>query len=206
MKKSRHLQLFALMCGLSLFAGGCLIKPARVPTRHFILAPIPPDYARAAAQPVTVEIGFVKMPSYLLRDSIIIRKSTDEIEYLEGALWAERLDQSFRQTLAHNLSLRLSSDRVYLTTPNRNQVMVRVSVQVEQFDVDTKGLGTLMVSWQVTAPSGGVPLKSGQTRLHRTGLSPLGNPQVIATSLSALTAEFSQELALAIRSSAPVKP
>src|ERR1035438_9625758 len=85
--------------------------------------------------------GFVKMPSYLLRDSMVVRKSADEVDYLETALWAERLDHSFRQTLAQNLSMLLASDRVYLSAFERDRLIVRVSVNVEQFDVDTEGRG-----------------------------------------------------------------
>ena len=41
------------MFSLCLLLGGCVIKPARVPTRHFVLVPIPgPEHAPAAAQPL----------------------------------------------------------------------------------------------------------------------------------------------------------
>jgi uncharacterized lipoprotein YmbA len=197
MKRSNYLYLFGMMCGISLL-GGCLFKPARVPTHHFILASIPaPETNSAAAQHLSLEVGFVKMPSYLLRDSMVIRKSATEIEYLENALWAERLDLSFRQTLAENLSLLLPSDLVYLSTSERGQV--RVSVDVKQFDVDTQGRGTLIAWWQVTAPGSDKRVKGGQARLTRLGPAPRASPQVIATTLSALTAEFSEELAQAIR-------
>jgi NTP pyrophosphatase (non-canonical NTP hydrolase) len=49
-------------------------------------------------------------------------------------------------------------------------------------------------------------VKSGLTRLARPGPAPLANPQAIATTLSALTAEFSGELAQAIREAAQAKP
>ena len=79
---------------------------------------------------------------------MFVRKSTTEIEYLETALWAERLDQSFRQTLAENLSLLLVSDRACLSGSERDQVAMRVSVSVEQFDVDAEGRGTLLAVWR----------------------------------------------------------
>jgi uncharacterized lipoprotein YmbA len=207
MKRANYLQLLGLMCGVVLLLSGCLIKPRRVPTRHFVLAPIAaPEHAPATPQPLSVEVGFVKMPSYLLRDAMVIRKSANEFEYLETALWAERLDQCFRQTLADNLSTLLRSNQVYTSASDRDRVMVRVSVEVTQLDVDTQGRGSLIAGWRLTLPGSEKPVKSGLARLNRPGPSPLANPQVIATTLSALTVDFSQELAQAIRETAQARP
>lgn len=195
-----------MTCGLSLIAGGCVIKPARVPTRHFVLTPIPvSDHAAVDAQPPAVEVGFVKMPSSLLRDSMAARKGDNELQYLETALWAERLDQSFRRTLAQNLSVLLASDRAYLTSEGPAPAVLRASVDVQQFDVDTEGRGTLLVAWRLTAVGSDKPMKTGQARLTRFGPSPRGKPEVIATTLSALAADFSEELAQALRQPAMAK-
>ena len=138
------------------------------------------------------------MPSYLLRNSLAVRNGANEIEYLEDARWAERLDQCFQRTLAANLSRLLPSDSVYLSDWGRDQVRVRVLINVEQFDVDTGGQGTLVAQWRLSAPETDVPLKSGHARVVWTGASPLGNPEVIATTLSNLAAEFSRDLAQSI--------
>jgi uncharacterized lipoprotein YmbA len=207
MKRRTYLQRLGLLCSLGLLLSGCLLKSARVPTRHFILAPMPAaEHGPGATQPMSVEVGFVKMPGYLLRDSVVVRKSATEIKYLERALWAQRLDQSFRQTLADNLSTLLSSHQVPPSSSAAGEVRVKVSVEVKQFDVDTQGRGTLIAGWRVTAPGSDKPLKSGQAHLARAGASPQANPQVIATTLSALTAEFSRELAQGIRQSAERGP
>ena len=139
------------------------------------------------------------MPPYVVRSSMMVRQSATEVDYLDNAMWAERLDQSFQRTLAANLSALLPSDRVYLSAWDRDQVTVRVVVNVQQFDVDTQGQGTLVASWRLTAPGTDKPLKSGRSRLTHAGPAvALSNPQVIATTLSALTSEFSRELAQAI--------
>ena len=191
--------LVAVAC--TLFTG-CLFKTATVQTRHFILAPISTNEpAAVATEHLSVGIGFVKMPSYLLRDSMAVRKGDDEIEYLEGALWGERLDQCFQRTLAANLSQLLPSDHVYLADSGRNQVMVKVFITVQQFDVDAQGHGTLIAHWRIIAPDSDTSLKSGQTRLARAGTSPRGHPEAIAATLSELSAEFSRNLAQSIRES-----
>jgi len=205
MKSSGYLQFFGLVCGAGLLLSGCLFKPVTASTRRFILAPIPAsEHASTAAEQVSVGVGSVKMPAYLLRNSIAVRNGPSEIEYLEDALWAERLDQSFQHTLAANLSTLLPSDRVYLSAWERDQVRVRVFVNVEQFDVDIQGHGTLIAWWRMTAPGSDQLRKSGQSRLTRAGPAPRGNPQVIVTTLNALTAEFSRELEQAIRRFAEV--
>jgi uncharacterized lipoprotein YmbA len=141
------------------------------------------------------------MPSYLLRSSIAVRNGANEMEYLDDAQWAERLDQSFQRTLAANLSRLLPSDHVYLSDWGRDQMQAKVSINVQQFEVDIRGHGTLIAQWQITTPDSDTPLKSGEASLAHTGASPHGNPQAIATILSDLATEFSRDLAQSIRES-----
>jgi uncharacterized lipoprotein YmbA len=195
MKRSYYMHLLLIMCSLGLLLGGCVMKPAQVPTRHFVLVPIQtPVHAATKAPPLAAEVGFVKMPAYLLRDSMVIRKSANEVDYLETALWAERLDRSFRQTLEQNLWLLLASDPAYLSASEHDRVGVRVSVNVQRFDVDIEGRGTLLAIWRFTGVGADKPMNTGQVRLTRPGPSPRGNPQAITTTLSALTADFSREV------------
>jgi uncharacterized lipoprotein YmbA len=199
MKSIFHAQIIIF----SAFLSGCMFRPVTVSTRHFTLAPIPTGEPRRAgssgAENLSVGIGFVKMPSYLLRNSMAVRNGANEIQYLENALWSERLDESFQHDLAANLADLLPSESIYLTDWDHNQVIVAVYISVQQFDVDTSGRGTLIAQWRITAPGGAVPLKSGRTRLERTGASPRGKPEVIAKTLSDLTDQFSRELAQSIR-------
>jgi uncharacterized lipoprotein YmbA len=216
MKFASHLHVLGLLCGGCFLLAGCLFRPVTVSTHRFILAPIeaselastPPDPGQhdetSAAKQWSVGISSVKMPAYLLRNSIALRKDLHEIEYLEEAVWAERLDQCLQQTLAANLSTLLPSDRVYLSAWDRDQVKLRISINVEQFDINTEGRGTLIARWQMTAPGNEKFFKSNQTRLVRTGPAPRNKPQVIVTTLSALAAEFSRELARNIRQFAEV--
>jgi len=207
MKKGFCLAAPALAAAAGVLLSGCLSRPETVTTRHFILAPISTNEpAPAAAKQLSVGIGFVKMPSYLLRKSMAIRNGANEIEYIEDALWGERLDQCFQRTLAANLSRLLSSDHIYLGDWGRDQVQARLFVNVQQFDVDTSGHGNLNAQWRITAPDSDIPLKSGRARLDRTGASPRGKPEVIATTLSDLAAEFSRDLAQSIRESVKSSP
>ena len=196
MKPCKYLRVLILACSLGTVAGGCVMKPAPVQTRHFVLAPVSrPEHALVGAQRVPIEVASVKMPSYLLRDSMVVRQGDNEFRYLETALWAERLDHCFRRTLAQNLSVLLAPDRAYLTDDGPDVEPVRISVDVQQFDVDTEGRGTLLAGWRLTGPGADKANRNGHVHLSHSGSSPHGNPQAIATTLSALTADFSREVA-----------
>jgi len=192
---------FAFVPATALLLTGCLFKPSIAPVRHFVLAPVPVNELAPMTEQISVGIGSVKMPSYLLRTSVAVRHGTNEIEYLEGARWGERLDECFQRTLAANLSRMLPSDRVYSADWAGSQVMVRLFVDVQQFEVDAQGRGTLIAHWRVQSSRSNTPVESGTARLDRTGASPQGNAAVIAATLSELTAEFSRTLAQAIRES-----
>ena len=180
---------------------GCF-RPVTVSTRRFVLTPISTNEpALVGKEELSVGIGFVKMPSYLLRSSVAIRNHTNEIRYLDDAVWVERLDRSFQRALAANLSRLLPSDRIYFDDWGRNQVMARIFINVQQFDVDTEGHGKLIARWRIMAPDGESPLKTGHAELAATGTPPHGKPEVIAATLSDLTAEFSRGVAPSIRES-----
>ncbi len=203
MKSPNGLVRFALLSATGLLLAGCLFRPATVSERRFVLSPLPPSgRAPAAAESLPVGVGLVKMPPYLLRSSLAVRKGVGEIQYIEDALWAEPLDQDFQRTLAANLSRLLPTAQIYLSAWERDQVKVGVFVTVEQFDVDTQGRGTLSAWWRITFPGSDKPVKSGQVNLVQTGASPRGNPQAIVATLSALTADLSRLLAAGIRESA----
>lgn len=208
MKKSNYRPVAAVViCGLNMLAGGCLFKSAPVQARHFILTPLPPpEHALAAtSRTPVIEVAFVKMPSYLLRDSMVIQKSASEIEVLGNAVWAERLDEGFRRVLEDNLSSLLASDQSHLSATGRNAA-VRLTVEVERFDVDTQGRGTLLANWRLSEPGAANPLKTAEAHLTWNGAVPRGNPQAIATTLSALIGQFSRELADAARKANEPQP
>ena len=200
MKQSRYFVLFALLFGLGWPVAGCLFKHERVAARDFVLTAIPAsESAPVAGRPLQVEVGFVKMPSYLLRESLVVRQSAGEFKYLENARWAERLDQGFRRTLTENLSFLLASAETHPSSAGGNESTLTISVDVQQFDVDTEGRGTLLATWRLTRSSSDEPVKIGHSQLKQNGPAPQGNPQAVTATLSDLTAQFSRELASEIR-------
>ena len=191
---------FLAAAALCVTATGCF-SPHTVATRHFILTPAP--VTAAATTGIRVGVGVVKMPNYLLGNSLAVRTNAGEFVYLEGALWAERLDNGFVRVLAADLSAKIPTDQVRLGAWRPDDVAVEVYVTVAQFDVDEAGTGTLVAWWRITAPGGAKVLKSGEARLTKAGKAPATDSQNIVTTLSDLTATFSQTLAEAVREVAP---
>ena len=199
--RASRFSLAVFVSVIAIFLTGCLFKPTAVSPRHFVLTPISTNEpASAETERLSVGIAHIKMPSYLLQNSIAVRNGTNEIDYLENALWGERLDQCFQRTVAANLSQLLPSDNIYLTDWAHDQVKVRVFVNVQQFDVDSRGGGTLIAQWRISDPDNNTPLKIGRAELTRAGAPPRGHPEAVANTLSGLAADFSRELALALRS------
>ena len=139
------------------------------------------------------------MAPYLLRASIVVRKSPNEIEYLENAAWAEPLNQCFQQALAANLAADLTSDRVYLPPWSHQQVGLIVMISIEQFDVDVQGRGTLIADWRLIAPGNEKALASDRIHLIHVGDASRDTPEAIAAIMSDLVAQLSLELAQHIR-------
>lgn len=188
---------------------GCLnLKPARATTRNFVLSSMPANetgpgaFGSSSALSVGVGVGQVKLPAYLFREAIVVRRGTNELEYLDSARWAERLDTGFQRILASNLAAMVPTGGIRLSAWRSADVTVGVYVSLERFDVDTAGLGVLVAWWRVVSPGGDTVLKSGQFRAEQSGLEPAAHPQEAVATLSSLEGELSEELAKAIREAA----
>lgn len=141
------------------FLCGCLnLKPARGTARYFVLAPVSAPAGAAAdnapASGPAIGVAPVKLPPYLFKNFIAVRKSSNEVEYLESALWAGSLDQGFLRAFAADLAAAIPTDQVRLSTWHSEEVTCEVYVTLEQFDVDEGGRGIISAWWRVVSPGG----------------------------------------------------
>ena len=98
------LSLSPFIAGIGVLWTGCMSMHTVLP-QHLVLASnATNELPLLSHKPLSIGVGFVKMPAYLQRNSVAIRESANEIEYTENALWAERLDQCFQETLAADIS------------------------------------------------------------------------------------------------------
>lgn len=202
MKTRFRFTCFAFVLATAPLLTGCLFNSSIAPVRYFVLAPLSTNEQPTTKGGIPVAIGPVKMPPHLLRTAVMVRHGTNEIEYLEGARWGERLDECLQRTLVANLSRLLPSDHVCSVDSAGGRAMTRVFVDVQQFEVETEGRGTLIAHWRIQPANSDASPSSGITRLERTGNPPHGNALAIAATLSDLTAEFSRGLAESVRESA----
>lgn len=195
-----------LTVGLCTSLTGCFgfLKPSPSIARHFVLTPLPPAEPQATTpSSLAVGIGQVKLPAYLFNSSMAVRKGTNEIDYSQSTLWAERLDIGIQRVLAADLATLLRTQQVRLSSWRSEDVSVEVYVAIEQFDVDARGEGVLVARWRIVAPGGENLLRSGESRFKRQGPSPDKDPSGAVATLSELLADLGRELAQSAAQATP---
>jgi uncharacterized lipoprotein YmbA len=193
---------FAATCVAGLCLIGCsLLKPSGVTPRTFVLTPISARPASVPAESTKIILGIkpVKMAGYLSTKSFAMRKRPNEIVYLDSVEWAERLDGAVQRVLATDLGVLIPTDQVRLSFWGPNAVTVEIEVNVEQFDVDSRGEGVLTAWWRVLSPGGEKVIASGRFSATRKGPPPNVDPQGTAASMSGLAADLAEKLVQVIR-------
>jgi len=205
--KTRHTLVgFLGVSAACALLAGCLFKPASVTTRRFVLTPVTAESRGDTTGQRAVGIRRVTLPEYLLKGPMAVRRSENEIEYLENALWAERLDTLFQRTLVADLAAQLPAHRVRLAPWQPGEVAFAVQVRVDRLDVDTQGRGALVARWQIESTESGTVLKSGEASLSNTAAAPHAEPAAVARAISHLIAQLSQTLAVAVGEVAGTSP
>jgi uncharacterized lipoprotein YmbA len=195
-----------LLLSLSLVAlssSGCLMGRNTVTPRQFVLSPIAkPPATDAFAQPPGIGVGIVRVPGYLQRSAMVVRKDNNELVYLDAAVWAERLDSLIQRSLAENLSTLVPTDSIRLSSWLKDEVHRAVFVTVERLDVSPEGQGTLIAWWRITSSEGSKTYRDGEIRITQAASAPGVHPEGVADTISRLLAQMSVTLAEAIRSTA----
>jgi len=192
--------LLTILCSTVLAVGfiGCsFLKPAKSTTRYYVLTPIAATQSGSGS--MALGLGQVKLPPYLFNTSLAVRKGTNQVQYLESELWAERLEASFQRVLAADLAIALPAEQVHLSAWRSEDVAAEVYVVIEQFDVDDGGQGVLTAQWRILSPGGEKVLKAGGSRLARPGPAPDTSASGAVATLSELVADLSHQLAQALK-------
>jgi uncharacterized lipoprotein YmbA len=197
-----------LLPGLGVCVGlsGCFgfLKPSPSIARYFVLTPVPAADAPANAPgTIAIGIGQVRLPSYLFNSSLAVRRGSNEIDYSQSALWAERLDSGVQRVLAANLATLLRTQHVHLSSWRSEDVSAEVYVVIEQFDVDAGGEGVLVAGWRILAAGGEKLLRSGESRSKRKGPEPDKDPSGAVATLSELLGDLGRQLAQALSEATP---
>ncbi len=170
--------------------------------RFYTLTPMQEESLAAKRQsPVenaVIGIGPVKLADYLDQSLLVIRKSGNQAERAQFDRWVGSFKDNFTNVLADNLSLLLSTDRIYLY-PWRISVPIDYQVVMDVVRCDGR-LGEavwLEVRWSVVAG----PEKK-LIKIHRSNIrEPVSGPDYgdVVAAMSRAVGTLSQEIAQAIR-------
>jgi uncharacterized lipoprotein YmbA len=141
--------VLAMLSLAILLLGGCGSTP---PTRFYVLPPLTDaaPLAPASKRELTIGLGPVTLPPYLDRPQIVTRASRVKLDLGEFDQWAASLQDGVVRVLAENLSQLIATERVVLHPWPRTTVLdYQVTVEVIQFDADSRGEVVLAARWQI---------------------------------------------------------
>lgn len=156
---------------LAACSGGLLGKGTQEPTRFYQLNPISESSMaqgafKAGEQPIAIALGVDSFPEYLARSQIVTRASDNQLQLAQFHHWAEPLQQNFTQVLVVNLSVQLSTDRIYVFPWKKNRpIEYQVMVDVSRFDGDLGGDVVLIARWSIFDARGREELFTAAVRL-----------------------------------------
>ena len=156
--------------------------------------PVPAE----ARLPLVVAIGPVDLPQYLDRPHIVTRAGKNRLRVDEFNRWAGALEEDITRVLAHRISARLATRRIY-RYPSRVDAVTdyRVALDVSTFDGALGGAVDLALAWSVIDDRSGRVLKTDQ-RSYRVTASGAGY-EAYAAALSELLAQLGDDIAVALR-------
>ncbi len=168
--------------------------------------PSAPTYVLEATVPavqlsssgIPIGVGPVTIPGYLDRNEMVSREAANQLRVDARHAWGAPLNQEVLRVLGENLSRLLDSDRVIVWpwTPQR-EIVVRIPVQVLQFE-PVAGKGVVLVArWELLSPGATKVLFTRQSEIVEP-VSESG-PGPCAAAMSRALAVLAGQIAEAVR-------
>jgi uncharacterized lipoprotein YmbA len=184
---------------LLVFSGGCA---STAPTQFYLLHSLPHagegTPAPLQGQSIAVGIGPIYLPDYLDRPQIVIRKSPNELDLAEFDKWAEPLKENFLDVMAENLSILLSTERIFIHPwETYDPVQFQVTVDVVRFDSSNFEHALLNARWTIQGERGEKVLVMRKSSFSEPIASQTYKALVAAE--SKVLADFCREIADALR-------
>ena len=196
----------ALGLALSIGLSGCASTP---PSNFYTLAPISafeveptkPDQSNndRVGDRLAIGLGPVTFPLFLDRPQIVSRASANRLSLNELERWGGTLQDDFLRVWSENLAHLTGSSRILiLPSEIRYPLDVRLSAEILAFEGTSDGQAVLRVRWSVLEPSLDQVLVARESRYQRDIDVP-GDTQALLAALSLTLADFSREVAEALR-------
>ena len=191
--------------------GGCLGTGTQKPTDYYLLQPLKSaveEQGAAAGEGTVLGIGPVRVQEYLNRPQIVTRTSTNEIKLHDFHYWGEPLSTNLTVVLAQNLSVLLSTDRIFIF-PYRNKqnlpLQYQVVVDVIRFDGEPGVKTSLLAQYYILQfqENGMKELVTRQPSFSK----PLADDsfETLVAAMSELVADLSRDIAGEIKAAASAK-
>ena len=191
--------VITLICSLTVLGGCASTEPSRFYILHSLSGSEAETQIAAAENGVAIGIGPVELPEYLDRPQIVTRLSKNELQLAEFDQWVEPLNHNLPRVLAENLSILLSTDRIF-TYPwtGSAQIDYQVAVEVTRFDGTLGGDVLLNTRWSLLAVDEKKILVKKKSTFRQSTSG--GGYEALASAKSQALADLSREIADAIRS------
>jgi uncharacterized lipoprotein YmbA len=129
------------------------------PSKFYILNSIEKQEAHQkgsdAMQHVAIEIGSIEIPDYLDRSQMVTMNSRSELKVDEFNRWAGSLKENISLVLAENLSLLLSTDRVFVHPwIPAESVNYWLHVEIIRLDAIPGNTVTMKALWTISGDRG----------------------------------------------------
>ena len=181
---------------------GCM---GRTPpaTRFYVLNPL--DLGSSLVNetdrkdPLSVEVGSLRLPQYLERPQIVTRSSGNRLELAEYRQWGGNLRKNMARVLAKNLSQLLATPNIAIS-PYRPPAPpdFRVELEVMQFERVSDGRVKLSAQWRLSRGKDLKPLSTRITELASPMLPAGTDMEHTVSAMSTLVGELSQIIGQAI--------
>jgi len=197
---------FSVIVGAAVWlavAGAGCFSPQPDRSKFFVLAPaadvanpVAPAGLGATSPATIIGLGPIKLPEYLDRDEVVTRVGPNRLELSSRDLWAEPLDNNFKQVIAQDLTQALSTHSVtFYPWPGTTRVDYQVRIDVYRFETDSATKANLVAHWQLLDGTGKLLYASDSniSEQARTG-------ETVAAALSRTVDSLARQIASAIQS------
>jgi uncharacterized protein len=190
------LAIFALSVS---FSGCAAFAPRADPSNFYILGALPESDLAEGKANVGVEADFsfglgpIELPSYLDRQQVATRTSTNRLSYAENERWAAPLAENFSDVLGQNISRLLDPVRMSQFPWQSNSAPdYQVKIEVLQFEGNSNQEARLTAHWTVSDRSKKILVsQSSQLRRRAGSLS----TEDFVKALSETVRDLSREIA-----------
>lgn len=166
-----------------------LVACSSAPVNYYTLQ-LPPTeehIAQGPSAPFDIDVSPVGIPVQLDQQPLVVRGTDNRIAIRDSERWASPYDEEIRSALAANLARQLNTMDVTGLPRPKDKAILRVKVEIRQFDVWPGKQVILDANWSlafVDAPQRGTLICHG--RLNAP--APEGYPQIVGAQQQVLNA------------------